>query len=121
MPIEEVLLDVALAFGIGVPHLIHGVVLAFQRAFAEVEGDELRGDVGDEGVTHGEDCIAPLVAGEEQVVAEGWLSLVGRGLHRVVGGTTFHPYEFPVEIEVIRQALPCLEGFVLGGTLSVGR
>ncbi len=74
--VEEVLLHMALAFGVGVPHLIDSVVFAFEGAFAEVEGYELWGDVGDEGVAHGEDSVASFVAGKEQVVAQSGLSLV---------------------------------------------
>ena len=119
VPIEEVLLHVALAVGVGVPHLIDGVVLALKGSFAKVEGHEFRSDVGDEGVTHREDGIAPLIAGEEQVVAQDGLPLIGGCFHRVVGGTALHPDELPVEIEVVGEAFTCTEGGVLGGALGV--
>ena len=111
----------ALAIWVGVPHLIDGVVLSLERTLAEVEGHKLWGDVGDKGVAHGEDRIAPLVAGEEQVVAQGCLPLVVSCLHGVVGSTAFHPNELPMEVEVIGEPLSRLEGCVLGGTLSVKR
>ena len=120
MPIQKVLLHMALAVGISVPHFIHGVVLALERTLAEVEGNELRRDVGDEGVAHGEDCIAPLVAGEEQVIAQGWLSLIRGRLDGVEGRAALHPNEFPMEVEVIRQAFTSLESRVLRGTLGAG-
>lgn len=120
MPIQEVLLHMALAIGVSVPYLIYGVVLALERTLAEVEGNELRGDVGDEGVAHGEDSIAPLVAGEEQVIAQGWLPLIGSRLDGVEGRAALHPDEFPMEVEVIRQALTSLESRVLRRTLGAG-
>ena len=119
--IEEFLLHVTLAVGIGVPHLIDGVVLTLEGTLAEVEGNELGRDVGDEGVAHGEDGITPLVGGEKQVVAQGRLALVVGSLHRIVGGTTLHPDELPLEVKVVSEALPCLECRVLRGTLGKGR
>ena len=74
--IQVVLLHVALSFGVGVPHFIDGVVFAFEGAFAEIERYQLRSDVRDEGVAHGEDCVTTLVAGEEQVVAQDTLLFV---------------------------------------------
>lgn len=119
MPIEEMLLHMASTIGIGVPDFIYRVVLSLEGSLAEVKGYELGGDVGDEGVTHGEEQVTAFVAGEEQVVAQGWLTLIGGILDGVVCCTTFHPNEFPVEIEVIGQFLACPEGGVLSGTLRV--
>jgi hypothetical protein len=76
---------VTLAFGVGVPHLIDRVVLALEGTLAEIEGNELRRDVGDESIAHREDRIASLVAGEEQVIAQGRLSLIGGRLDGVEG------------------------------------
>ena len=76
MTIEKVLLHVALAVGIGVPHFIDGVVFTFEGAFTEVEGNKLGSDVGDEGVTHREDSVTTFVAGEKQVVAKDGFALI---------------------------------------------
>ena len=119
--VEEVLLHVALAIGVGVPHFIDGVMLAFEGAFAEVEGHELGGEVGDEGVAHGEDEVAPLVAGEEEVIAQGGLPFVGGGAHGVVGGSALDPDEVPVEVEVVGEVFASAEGGVLDGALGKGR
>ena len=119
--IEEVLLHVTLAVGIGVPDLIDGIVFAFEGTFAEVKGYKLGGNVGDEGVAHGEDCITSFVAGEEQVIAQGGLSLIGGRLDGIEGRAALHPDEFPMEVEVVGQAFTSLEGGVLSGTLSVER
>ena len=118
--IEEFLPNMALAARIGVPHFIDGVVPPFEGAFAEVEGYELGGDVGDEGVAHGEDGVAPLVGGEEQVVAQGCLSFVLGCLDGVVGCSAFYPDEFPVEVEVVGEPFACLEGCVFGWALGAG-
>ena len=119
MAIEEMLLHMAASVGIGVPDFIDCIVLPFKSSFAEVEGHELGRDVGDEGVTHGEEQVAAFVAGEKQVITQGWLPLIGRILDCVVRCTTFHPNEFPVEIEVVGQFLACLEGGVLSGALGM--
>ena len=74
--IEEFLLHVTLAVGIGVPHFIDGVVFTFEGAFTEVEGNKLGSDVGDEGVTHREDSVTTFVAGEKQVVAKDGFALI---------------------------------------------
>ena len=74
--IEEVLLHVTLAVGIGVPDLIDGIVFALEGTFAEVKGYKLEGNVGDEGVAHRKNSVAPLVAGEEKVVAQSGLPFV---------------------------------------------
>ena len=49
------LLHMAAPMGIGVPYFVDGVVLSFECALAKVEGYELGGDVGYEGVAHGEE------------------------------------------------------------------
>lgn len=112
------LLHMAAPIGIGVPDFIYRVVLSLEGSLAKVEGYELGGDVGDEGVAHGEEQIAAFVAGEEQVVAQGGLSLIGSCAHGVVCCTAFHPNEFPVEIKVIGKCLACLESGVLSGALG---
>lgn len=112
------LLHMAAPMGIGVPYFVDGVMLSFECALAKVEGYELGGDVGYEGVAHGEEQIAAFVAGEEQVVAQGGLSLIGGCAHGVVCRTAFHPDEFPVEIKVIGKCLACLESGVLSGALG---
>ena len=120
MTVEKVLLHVTLPIRIGVPDLIDGVMFALEGSLAEVEGHKLGSDVGDECIAHCEDCITPFVAGEEQVVTQDRLALIGGRAHGVMSSSTLHPNEFPMEVKIVGQPFTSTECSILSGTLGIG-
>ena len=118
--IDIALAEVCAAFGVGVPHLVDVVALAFEGALAVVEGYEVGGDVAGDGVAHHEEAVGALVAACEQTGSQDVLAVVASGVDAEVGGASLQPDEFPVEVELVVEALAGPEGGVGKGALGAG-
>ena len=114
----EVLLDVSLASGIAVENLVNGIALALLGTLTEIERSHVGSGVAKQRVAQHEHVVGPAVATCGQRSTIGVLTLIDtvHGIHRSIAG--FHPYELPVEIEVISQELTTVESRVTESTLS---
>ena len=110
--------DIDFIVCVTVPGFIDIVALAFERALAVIEGNEVWGDVGLQGVAHHEEAVGALAAPSEQSAAEGGLSLVADRVYVQGGGACLYPDELPVEVETVLQVLATEESPVLKGALG---
>jgi hypothetical protein len=97
--------QVAVVVRVGIPQLIHIVSLTLPGSLTEIERREVHIGIAQQGVTHHEIVVELTIATGNQTAAVNRLSITGRldGRHRC--RTHLHPYEFPIEIKVIRQKL----------------
>jgi hypothetical protein len=103
--VDLVLLEVAVAFWIGVPELVDIVAFAFSGTFTIVEWFEPQRRIAEQRVTHDEHVVQLTVTAGDEAAAECILSFE-TGLYGRHGRSTYlYPYELPVEIEVVTYKL----------------
>ena len=96
-----VLDDMASLFGISIEDLVDGVSLTLVRTLAEVERSHLHRTVTEQRVAQHEHIVYPLIATGDQRSAVSLLAAVMAQYGRHGSCTGFHPYKFPIIIEII--------------------
>ena len=117
VPVGALLLHVRFAVSITVPSLINGITLAFLGTLPIIYGLQILCHNTGYGIAHLEVEIGLLAAYTMQIEAVGLLLPIGCVLRVQRGISNFLPNEFPVEVQVINNALSTLECIVSRLTL----
>ena len=112
------LAQMCLAFGVGVPHLVHIVASAFVGTLLEVERRHVGRDDTVQGVAHHEETVQTLAGTGDEVTLVGRLPFPHRLLDVHGSRAGIDPNELPVEEEVVGQLFAGQEGCVLGRALG---
>ncbi len=116
--IYAVLLQVAIALGVGIPQLVDIIAVSLAGSLAEIQRGKVLIGIAYQGVAHDEHVVQLVVATGDQAGTEGVLAVIAR-LHGRHGRRAYlHPDEFPVEIEVVADELAALEGGILDAALG---
>ena len=111
-------LQVAVALGISIPELVNIIALAFTGTLTIVEWFEAQRRIAEQRITHDEHIVQLTVTTCNQAATEGILAIECRLHGRHGGSTHLHPYELPVEVEVVAYKLARLKGVILNTTLG---
>ncbi len=109
---------IAIAAGIVIENLIHGISLAFAGSLAEIHRSHIGACIAEQGIAENEEIVHSLVTAGYQRTTIGWLALVGGLHHRHAGCASLYPYKLPVVIEIVSQEFTRLECSITESTLG---